>query len=163
MALLLAFSFFGQLVADIISPIEYRRARLLSQPLWLAVYLYTAAFLLVIIFNKLESSNSRKYFKFITMRSERATPSVTMKSDGTTPKNSLKRVDDDEDTSSEGNVIRRIHYNPQQTRWISCDAIRSFSRNLWLFCVLAFLDAICFEAFVQNSAIIYQQKFNMGI
>ena len=97
------------------------------------------------------------------MKSERATPSVTMKSDGTTPKNSLKRVDDDVDTPSEGNVIRRIHFNSQQKRWISCDAIRSFSRNMWLFCILAFLDAICFEAFVQNTAIIYQQKFNMGI
>ena len=85
MSLLLAFSYFGQLVADIITPIEYRRARLLSQPLWLAVYLYTAAFILVIIFNKLESYTSKKYFKFITMRSEKVTPSVTLKSDKTTP------------------------------------------------------------------------------
>ena len=84
---------------------------MLSQPLWLAVYLYTAAFILVIIFNKLESSNGKKYFKFITMRSEKATPSITMKSDKTTPNQSLKKVDDDEDTPSEGNVIRRVHYN----------------------------------------------------
>ena len=34
---------------------------------------------------------------------------------------------------------------------------------MWLFCVLAFLDAICFEAFMTNTPIIYQQKFNMGI
>ena len=97
------------------------------------------------------------------MRSEKATPSITLKSDKTTPNQSLKKVDDDEDTPSEGNVVKRVHYNSYQKRWISCESIRSFSRNMWLFCVLAFLDAICFEAFVTNTPIIYQQKFNMGI
>ena len=124
MVLLLTFGSFGQLVADILSPIEYRRSRLLSQPLWLAVYLYTVAFLLVIAFNKLESYASKKYFKYVSIRSVRATPSVTLKSDGTTPKNSLKKVDDDQDTtSSEANIIKRVHYNTNRSRWISSDSI----------------------------------------
>ena len=34
---------------------------------------------------------------------------------------------------------------------------------MWLFCVLALLDSVCFDAFMYNTASIYQQKFNMGI
>ena len=158
MSAMLAFSFFGQTVADITTPIEYRRSRLLSQPLWLAVYLYTVSFLLVIAFNKLEAYTSRQYFKFVFHREANKTASVTLNSQGTSSRNSLKRVDDDEDTESpvEEQYIRRIHHNTNQTRWISLIGLRSFSSNLMAFCFLALLDCICFEAFIYNTADIYQ-------
>ena len=161
MAALLGFGFFGQLVADVVTPIEYRASRLLSQPLWLAVYLYTAAFLLVIAFNRLERYTSRHYFKYIVVFAE--TPndkqSETLKSgSGGTPRNELKRVDDDSESdtpSTSRQYIRRTHHDARQTRWISCAGMRSFTRNMWLFCILGLLDAVCFEAFMYNTASIY--------
>ena len=82
MAGLLAFGFFGQLAAAVVTPIEYRASRLLSQPLWLAVYFYTAAFLLVIGFNRLERYTSRQYFKYLVVQVEPGVDkqSVTLKS-----------------------------------------------------------------------------------
>ena len=50
-AFILAMCSFGQLVAHILTPIAYRSSRKLSEPLWNAVYFYSLAFVLMIVFN----------------------------------------------------------------------------------------------------------------
>ena len=160
---------FGQLVAHILTPVAYRSSRRLSEPLWNAVYFYSLAFVLMIVFNGVQLNLRQKYSKLVVVEEDphHSKRSVTLRSsaEGSGPKD-LKRVDDDEESEESARErvqLKRAHHDVSLKRWSSCSDLALLPKNVWLFSLLTLLMAISCDSFMYNTAALYQQKFNMGI